>query len=564
MEAPPTLPVFADRLPSPLRRGGAALAAATALACSTAPEPATPRGAQATPPSAAVRGGGDVDGAGEVKPVTVEPHSEWAEAVLYFVILDRFADGDPSNNARVDRGAKGAFHGGDLAGLTSRLDELSWLGVTAIWITPVVDQIDGFVTGAGFPDWAYHGYWADDFTQLDPRFGTEEELAGLVREAHARGMKVLLDVVYNHPGYDSAYEKNPATRTWLRSGGECGNDAVTECLAGLPDFRTEREHVAEYLMDAHLGLAERVGLDGFRLDTVKHVGMPFWERHRERVDAELGRDFHLLGEVWGGDAEVLDPWFENGTLDSGFDFGFAGSTLGFVEGRGRPVAYNAYLERRRKPRDGFLLAHYLSTHDVPGALHQLGGDLDKFRLLVALQMTVSGIPTIYYGEEVGRRGGDWPENRSPMPWGERDILPGKGIARDESLREWYRALIAARRAHPALWRGSHQGVDFGTDHLVFLRRDPAAGSGADGGGEVLVAVNRAAEPLGLDLEAPAGWYGAEDVLVAQGGERAIPIVEGRLRLQVPALGVRILSRRGSYSAAGSTSTPASSSNGPAK
>ena len=94
----------------------------------------------------------------------------WSDAVLYFVIVDRFADGDPSNNQNVDINAKGTFHGGDLKGLIKNLNQISDLGVTAIWITPVVKNIDDFVTGAGFPDWGYHGYWADDFYKIDPAF----------------------------------------------------------------------------------------------------------------------------------------------------------------------------------------------------------------------------------------------------------------------------------------------------------------------------------------------------------------------------------------------------------
>jgi glycosidase len=145
-----------------------------------------------------------------------------------------------------------------------------------------VQNIPGYVTGAGFPDWAYHGYWADDFTRLDPRFGTEDDLAALVRECHRRGMKVLLDVVYNHAGYGSRYLTDPRTRGWLRSSeaGTCGEDDLTQCVAGLPDFETERPEVAAWLLDAQLRWAERFRLDGFRLDTVKHVGHPFWQEHR--------------------------------------------------------------------------------------------------------------------------------------------------------------------------------------------------------------------------------------------------------------------------------------------
>lgn len=437
--------------------------------------------------------------------VVVEPHSEWSEAVLYFVVLDRFADGDPSNNIGVDREAKGTFHGGDLAGLRRQLADLADLGVTALWITPVVKNIDGFVTGAGFPDWGYHGYWADDFYQLDRRFGTEEELKGLVEDCHARGIELLLDVVYNHAGYDSRYTTDPATRDWLRleGRGDCGSDDLTSCLAGLPDFKTERPEVADYLLEAHIALAERVGLDGFRLDTVKHVTHDFWQEHRRRTRERLGEDFFLIGEVWGGDAKVLDPWFAGDEIDAGFDFSFQGSVLAFVQGRGRAVAFNRYLEKRTAVREGYLLSHYLSSHDVPGALYQLGGDKELFRLAALLQLTANGMPQIYYGEEVGRAGGDWPQNRSDMPWGDRAVEPGAGDPRDEGLREFYKLLIAIRRDHPALWRGTHEGLAFEGDVLAFARRDPATDDPA-----IVVAVNRGAEAAEASFEPPPDWVGA--------------------------------------------------------
>jgi len=433
--------------------------------------------------------------------VTVVPQADWSEAVLYFVITDRWADGDLTNDANVDRSAKGTFHGGDLEGLRDHLDEIAGLGATAIWITPTVKNIDGFVTGAGFPDWAYHGYWADDFTSPDPRFGSDPELKALVDECHRRGIKVLLDVVYNHAGYESHYLKDQQTRGWLRSeeAGSCGQDDLTQCVAGLPDFKTERPEVADFLLRAQLGWAARSGVDGFRLDTVKHVSHPFWQEHRRRTREQLGRGFFLLGEVWGGDAQVLDPWFSADELDAGFDFGFQGSVLGFVQGRGRAVAFDRYLKSREKVRAGYLLAQFLSSHDVPGALYQLGGDKTLFRLAAILQFTSVGIPVIYYGEEVARIGGDWPENRSDMPWGDRKILPGEGKPRDEALRADYKRLIAIRRAHPALFRGVHEKLVAEGDLLVFLQKDPASDDA------VVVAVNRGDKPLVARFPAPEGW-----------------------------------------------------------
>lgn len=488
-----------------------------ALACAATPAP------RPAPPPAA----------GASAPVRVEPQRDWADAVLYFVVLDRFANGDPANDVAVDLGAKGAFHGGDLAGLTAQLDEIASLGATALWITPLVDNIDGFVTGAGFPDWAYHGYWAEDFTRLDPRFGTEAELARLVEAAHARGLEVLLDVVYNHAGYGASYLSDPAFAGWLRSEarGECGQDDLTSCVSGLPDFRTERPEVAEYLLEAHLGLADRVGLDGFRLDTVKHVDHPFWREHRRRTRERLGEAFFLIGEVWGGDAASLDPWFAGDEMDAGFDFSFQGSVLGWLAGRGRTVAFDRYLQSRHRTRPGFHLAHFLSSHDVAGALSLLGGDREAFRLAALLQLTTVGIPTIYYGEEVARAGGDWPDNRSDMPWGERGIRPGAGQPRDEALREDYRRLIALRRAHRALQIGGHRMLAGDGDLLVFARE---AGDDA-----VVVAVNRGATALRAEIQRPAAWTGRaiED---AWRRESVAPAGDTALEIEVAPWSARIL------------------------
>ncbi len=469
-------------------------------------------------------------------PLTVAPQSDWSDAVLYFAIVDRWADGDPGNDAGVDRSAKGAFHGGDLAGLREHLDDIAGLGATAIWITPVVKNIDGFVTGAGFPDWAYHGYWADDFTRIDPRFGNEAELKALVDACHSRGMKVLLDVVYNHAGYGSHYLKDPKTKGWLRSeeAGTCGQDDLTTCVAGLPDFKTELPEVADFLLGAQLAWAKKSGVDGFRLDTVKHVDHPFWQEHRRRTRAMLGPGFFLLGEVWGGDAKVLDPWFSTDEIDAGFDFSFQGNVLGFVQGRGRAVAFDHYLKSREKVRPGHLLVQFLSSHDVPGALFQLGGDKLLFRLAAVLEFTSIGIPLIYYGEEVGRIGGDWPDNRSDMPWGQRDVLPGKSLPRDEAMLGDYRRLIGIRRAHPALSRGVHEQLVADGDLLVFAQTDTGSGDA------VVVAINRGEKPLTARFPAPAGWAGGRVTDLWNGG--AVPLTSGSVETTVDPKTARILAR----------------------
>jgi alpha-amylase len=232
---------------------------------------------------------------------------------------------------------------------------------------------------------------------------------------------------------------------------------------------------------------------------VKHVEHPFWQRHRRETRARLGDGFFLLAEVWGGSATVLDEYFADDEMDAGLDFTFRGECRAFVEGKGRTVAYSAYLERRHRVRAGHHLAHYLSSHDEPMQLHELDGDKDAFRMCVALQMTSLGIPVIYYGEEVARAGGAWPLNRGDMPWGARPIAPGRGLERDEAMREWYRKLIAIRRAHPALRTGSYRRLATDGDLLVFARKELAARD------VVIIALNRGRAPASVSVPRPDFW-----------------------------------------------------------
>lgn len=470
---------------------------------------------------------------------------DWSGEVLYFVLVDRFADGDSGNNVKTDRGTPGGWHGGDLKGLTQQLDELADLGITALWINPIQKQMDrGLYAQAPaqlripeFQHYGFHGYWIDDFSAIDPHFGGEADLKNLVDEAHKRGIKVLLDVVYNHSGYNSRYmdRKTSDGQDWMRLGdGNCDVDPIKCRVGGLPDFRTELPDVREYLLQANIGLAKRTGVDGFRLDTYKHVETDFWLEHRQRTRSQLGQDFYLLAEYWGGMPSSLDPFFARDEIDSGFDFSFKGSCESFVNGRGRAVAYGSYLGKRHAIRKGYQVVHYLSSHDEPMALANLGNDKDKFRLCTAVQMTSMGIPMIYYGEEVGRGGSEWPSNRNDMPWGAREIYPGHGVARDESLRDFYKVLLRVRHQHPALTRGDYALLSAPQDKfLAYHRDDPESGD------HVVVLVNRDPNAATADYPVPETWRDKPIIDVLSGTE--IKVENGRFRLDIAPVSVRILS-----------------------
>lgn len=475
--------------------------------------------------------------------VAAQAASKWDGDILYFVLIDRFADGDRSNNDRVDGRNPGGYHGGDLKGLSAQLDELADLGITAIWINPVQKQMPRCVYaqapaklgGGDFMHCGFHGYWIDDFNAVEPQFGAREDLRDFVAAAHRRGIKVLLDVVYNHSAYGSPYTSRTASggEPWTRPGeGNCEINALTCAVGGLPDFKTELPEVRKYLLDANLELAKFARVDGFRLDTYKHVESDFWREHRARTRADVAPDFFLLAEVWGGTATSLDEIFSRDEVDAGLDFSFKGSCEDFVSSRGRAIAFASYLGKRHKIRPGYLMAHYLSSHDEPMSLANLGNDKDKFRICVAVQLTSLGLPMIYYGEEVARGGSEWPLNRNDMPWGDRDVLPGKGIARDESLRAYYKQLIKLRKAHPALTRGEYQSLTGPQDPwLAYVRHD------ARNKDSLLVIANREDKPVAVNLALPVTWNG-NGVVDALSGEVTL-LQGGRLELTVPPKTARV-------------------------
>lgn len=276
---------------------------------------------------------------------------------------------------------------------------------------------------------------------------------------------------------------------WLRQGDECGGDPITLCLVGLPDLRTENPEIRQFLFDAHIRLAERTGLDGFRLDTAKHITHEFWQAHRAEVNARLGEDFLLIGEVWDGDRFLAKSYFKNNEVDALFDFSFRDRTQKFLTGVYDAAKMGRYLAQRHDTLKDYYLAPFLSNHDMPMILATIRADKDLLAIAATLLMTIEGPPIIAWGEELGRRGGMWPDNREVMPWGERDILPGVGFSRDEALREKFQQLITLRKAYPSL-RGDSYGVLFSDkDVLVYARGD-----------DTIVSINRSTEAREISVE----------------------------------------------------------------
>lgn len=383
---------------------------------------------------------------------------DWRDRVVYQIVVDRFANGDPSND---DAGGVGPvpgdlsrWQGGDWRGITEHLDHLVALGVSAIWISPIHRSVARMEVADG-----YHGYWTADYTSLEPHFGDEDDLHALVDGAHARDIAVIVDVVPNHTGrvfsYDldgdgvvgdgealAPYRDTPYDVPLLftetprlvspsgvgfvlgrehfhrRGVGDLAIDVERrwgDFPDGLRDLATEDETVADALAATYVLWAQRFDLDGFRVDAVPHAEMVFWRRFCAAVRAgarAAGHErFFLLGEIYETDPARLAPWLAEGSVDAGFDFPATRDLLtGVVLGGLPPAGARARLEDDRAvypsaPQPGGIgvdpwHARVLAadSHDLP-RVRSLVDDPFAVDQAMVVVFTAGGIPLVYYGTE---------------------------------------------------------------------------------------------------------------------------------------------------------------------
>lgn len=364
---------------------------------------------------------------------------DWDEAIIYFAVTDRFFDGNPSNNnPGYDTSANGcsSYHGGDFAGLTQKLDYLKDLGVNTVWITPIVanDMKAGLQTDiAGITSWGYHGYWASSFEKIDSHLGTEEEFKELLDAAHARGMKIMVDVVLNHSGYgQEGYfngllkdeEGNPVRM--IREGSEMvdGNDKMSS-LSGLPDFLTEKDEVRELLVEWQSKWISKYDIDYYRVDTVKHVDDTTWSAFKNAL-TKIDPDFKMIGEWAGAGYGTNNGMLRGGRMDSLLDFDYNDRALEFATGKISDT--ENFLNARNAAIDNTAtLGAFIGSHDEDGYIYRLVNEkkvskekaAELARVAASLQITSKGQVVIYYGEELGMTGAnDYPyqTNRYDFDW----------------------------------------------------------------------------------------------------------------------------------------------------
>ena len=570
------------------------------------------------------------------------------DEVIYFVLPDRFENADPKNDRGGLRGGplqtgfdpthKGFYHGGDLKGLTRRLPYIQQLGATAIWVGPIFKNkpVQG---GPGRESSGYHGYWITDFTQVDPHLGTNDDFKALVDAAHARGMKVYMDIIANHtadviqyrecregtdcvyrdraafpyqrrggvagrainPGFlgdqvrttenftrltDPAYayspyvppaEANVKVPAWLndvtlyhnRGDTTFRNESSTSGdFSGLDDLMTENPRVVAGMIDIFGGWIDRFGVDGFRIDTARHVNPEFWQRFVPAMQARAAArgipNFHIFGEV--SDHQVRPAVLAQYTLVDKFpavlDFSFRQAVVETLAGTGGTDAFEALFDGDALYAKGFdtavILPTFTGNHDdgrfatfVRRAFPQASDAevLARVRLSNALLMTLRGVPTIYSGDEQGFVGdGNDQDAREDMfaskvaVYNDNRLLGTNSttaVANFDGRHPLYRQLAElskVRLTTPALTRGTqrvrHRGD--GPGLFAISRFDPTSGK------EVLLAFNTSNAAVDLPVQVEVA---SERFQTLAGDCAARAVAPGSVRVQLPAFGYAICAAR---------------------
>ncbi len=502
---------------------------------------------------------------------------DWKAANVYFLLTDRFYDGNPENNLNFNRnkptGKLRAFMGGDVRGITRKITEgyFDRLGINAIWLSPVFEQIHGAVNEGSGNTYGYHGYWIRDWTSFEPNFGTEQDLKELVDTAHAHGIRILFDVVLNHTG--QVTEQDPVwPQDWVRTQPQCTYDNyehTIECtlVKNLPDIKTEREKNVElpsqliekwkkegryeqemqelddfftasgyprapkyYIIKWLTDLIRKFGIDGYRVDTAKHVEESVWDVLRkealkafadwkkEHPDRALdNNDFFMLGEVYGygisAKQEYSFPdkkvnYFQHG-FDALINFEFRWSADKNYE-----EIFSYYSDILQSDLKDYGVLNYLDSHDD-------GNPFDRKRekaYEAGTKLLLSpGAAQIYYGDETARplqiEGAEGDANlRSFMNW---DDLKDE---KTQNLLLHWQKLGVFRKEHPAVGAGIHKMI---SEQPYLFTRSYQNGNFSD---KVLVGLNLTAGKKEINVKgiypehAVLKDYYSNSLLIVQSGK----------------------------------------------
>jgi glycosidase len=481
--------------------------------------------------------------------------------VIYLIMIDRFADGDPSNNSPADapreandRQNPRSFHGGDLRGVINQLPYLKDLGVTAIWLTPWYDNWNG-VNRCGKP-WCpntyYHGYHAIDYYAVEDRFGDFTTLKELVQKAHSLGLKIIQDQVANHVGSQHPWVKDPPLPQWFHGTlaqhqlNKFRNSAllsphanqrdVRNTLDGwfsddLPDMNQNEPEVARYEIQNALWWVGVTGIDGIRQDTIQYMPRFFIRDLSEALHRQYP-ELWMVGEVFERDA-AQTAFFIGGhkgwdaidtKLDSVFDFSLWNASL-MVFTNKAPVGMLAHqLKYDALYPDPSRLTVLANNHDTMRFLSLEGATAAGAMMHTAFVLSVRGIPQLYSGEEIAMEGGEDPDNRRDFP--SRAFKADGRSAKEQQMFDWTRTWIRLRRENAAMRAGKLIDLFADDETYVFARQLNEQ--------TLIIAINR--ENRTKQVKVPAGSIGVDDGVTFRsviGPKEISRVVNGEAELILP-------------------------------
>ena len=480
--------------------------------------------------------------------------------VIYLIMPDRFADGDPSNDQPAgstgiyDRSNPMAYHGGDLRGIQEHLGYLHDLGVTTLWLTPVWKNTDS----------DYHGYHTVDMYALDEHMGSMPEYQALVADAHRLGMKVLIDYVVNHVGPRHRWADDPPTSTWLHGtpahhlepsysfSGLVDSHAsprqYVNTLEGwfagkLPDLNPDDPELAVYLAQNAMWWTEMAQLDGFRLDTFPYSSRNSWGGWHARMH-KFYPHINDVGEVADGNPTVTS-FFEGGRAQfDGIDTGLA-TVFDFplfyalrdvvIKGASMEKIIDVLRHDELYPHPEMLVT-FLGNHDDKRFVSEEGSSPAKLKAAFSLLLTLRGIPQIYSGDEIALPGGDDPDNRRDFlggfPGDPHNAFVASGrTAEQQDVYAHVQSLLTLRKNHAALRTGKQWHIGWDENYYAFVRESPNE--------RLLIVYNNAAKTVQLDIPIENTLLESAHRLDKLLGKTTAELAGGTLRISLPPQGLAV-------------------------
>ncbi len=474
---------------------------------------------------------------------------DWQDEIVYFILIDRFADGDPSNNTGTDPAsylpfdgsyppALRHYQGGDLKGIIDNLDMLKGMGVTTLWISPFIDNSNTDYVGW----WPYHGYHPIEFRRVDEHFGSLQDLKQLVEQVHVRNMRIIFDMPFNQVAPDHRWLRDPDREDWFHVDVNGIPFDITDWndqdqiergeLHGLPDLAQENPDVYEYLVEISKYWITETGCDGFRLDAVKHIPLNFWKRYNREIKEFAGKDFLLLGEVFWGDINRIKPYQGIG-FDALFDVPGYYAIRNAFAANASMAHFSDYIRSVSQQMKPELRATLIDNHDVARFNTDLGKD-GWLRTKIALTwlLTSPGMPVIYYGTELGMTGAPvrHPASGQPQDYLNRRLYPDRPNIKQGAHKLYSSVLMKMRHNKDALRRGAFHEIYKDWSVYAFTR--------SLGSETYLVVLSTSSTREHLPIPVPGGRGLTSEPLMIL-GEGSARLMEDEIYLKLPPLSANI-------------------------